>query len=119
MKQTNCRQCGLAILIGEDGLCAECVSLRDRPDATATRTHLNGIPFQDMKQIDEVDRFKLIADKVKSNPGKTIAVLVEYGGANRGKGDRYIAGVRAHLPEVEVSRSIQLVKGIETLVFKI
>ena len=116
---SKCRQCGLEILIGDDGLCAECVSLKERPDATSERKELGGVPFQDMKQIDEADRFKLIADYARDNPGKSIALLVENDAANKGKGDRYIAGVKAQVPEVQVRRTAGVVRGTETIIFKL
>lgn len=114
-----CRQCGQPILIGVDGLCAECTALRDKPDATASRTQLAGVPFKDMKQVDEVDRFKLIADQLRQNQGKNIAVLVENDLSNQGKGDRYIAGVKALVPEVQVRRAPGVVPATETLIFKL
>lgn len=117
--QPTCRQCGRPIIIGFDGLCAECVSLRDKPDATASRTHLAGVPFKDMKQVDEVDRFKLIADHLRKNRGKSVAVLVESDPDNQGKGDRYIAGVKALIPEAQVRRTSGLAPETETIIFKL
>lgn len=114
-----CRQCRQPIVIGVDGLCADCVSLRDRPDATSTRTHLAGVPFKDMKQVDEDDRFKLIADTLRSHRGKNIGVLVESDQANRDKGDRYIAGVKAIVPNVQVRRSPGVVPETETIIFRL
>jgi hypothetical protein len=116
----TCRQCGAPILIGADGLCADCVNLRDKPDTTATRTQLHGVPFKDMKQIDEADRFKMIAGHLKANPGKNVAVMVESGGKYEGKGDRYIAGVQKEAPEATVvKRGPGLVSATETIIFRI
>lgn len=115
----KCRQCNLEILIGEDGLCADCVSLRNHPDATASRTSLAGIPFQDMKQIDEADRFKLIANHLKSNPGQNIGVLLESDPANSGKADRYIAGVRTLVPGATAVKKPGVVAGTVTVIFKL
>jgi hypothetical protein len=115
----KCRQCSQPYTIGLDGLCPECSHLRDFPDATASRTQLAGVPFRDMKQIDETDRFKLIAECLRNNRGKTVAVLVENDATNKGKGDRYIAGVKALVPEAQVSRAPGLVKGTESLMFKL
>lgn len=78
---------------------------------------LGGVPFRDMKQIDEINRFKLIADHLKANRGKRVAVFVENDKANLGKGDRYIAGVVAELPTVKASRGPGVVPGTETLYF--
>jgi hypothetical protein len=112
------RQCGLTSLIMLDGLCPDCVNLRDRPDETSKRASLGGIPFKDLKQVDEADRFKMIANQLRSNPGKTVAVIVEFGGQHAGKGDRYIAGVKAQLPEAKVeARLVGWLEGTETIMF--
>lgn len=115
----TCRQCGLEIVVGLDGLCAECVALKDKPDELSKQTNLRGVPFKDMKQVDEQDRFKLIAGHVTKNPGKSVAVFVECGGEYKGKGDRYIAGVKAIVPKVTVQRKPGPVIGTETLVYKL
>jgi len=115
----KCRQCGLEILIGVDGLCADCVNLKDKPDGTAERTQLGGIPFKDLKQIDEADRFQVIAGHLRANRGKNVAVMVESTGRNKGKGDRYIAGVKAIVSDVQVERAAGILPGTETLIFKL
>lgn len=115
----TCRQCGKGIVIGLDGLCAECVALKEKPDGLSKLTKLGGVPFQDMKKLDEQARFLLIADHINKNPGKNVAVMVERGGENKGKGERYIAGVKAILQNVTVRRAQGLVAGTETLIFKL
>jgi len=117
--KTKCRQCGLEVLIGLDGLCADCVSLRDKPDGVSKMTSLGGVPFKDMKQLDEPERFKLIADFLLNNPGQIIQVYVENTGANKGKGDRYIAGVLALVPLASVRRAAGVVPRTETLIFRL
>lgn len=119
MSSKTCRQCGLEILIGVDGLCADCVNLKDKPDGTAARTHLSGVPFKDLKQIDEIDRFQVIAGHLRANRGKNVAVMVESTGRNKGKGDRYIAGVKAIVNEVQVERAAGILSGTEMLIFKL
>lgn len=82
-------------------------------------TKLGKAPFQDLKQIDEVDRFKVIANHISDNPGKAIVVLVESDAPNKSKGDRYIAGVKSLVPKVGVQRCAGAVSGTETLIFKL
>lgn len=115
-----CRQCGWPYDIGkDDGLCPTCRKLKTSPDGLSKRTHLGKVPFQDMKQMDEVDRIKQIIQHLRENPGKRIAVMVDTGEGHADKGDRYIKQVRAGIPSVElVSRAPGPVPDVETITFK-
>ena len=71
-----------------------------------------------MKQLDEPERFKMIADLLVKNPGKKIAVFVDCGDGHADKGDRYIRGIRALVPKVKLEgRRPGPVKEGETLIF--
>ena len=81
---------------------------------------LAGIPFVDMKKVDEKKRYDLIVKYLKENPGRCTAVMVESGGEYEGKGDRYIAGIRELIPDVElVSRKPGPVPETETILLRI
>lgn len=78
-----------------------------------------GAEFEDMKQVDETDRFKLIVARLKERPGEIIGVMVEAGPGNEDKGDRYVRGIRALLPAVKlIRRTPGPAKGVETIVFR-
>lgn len=111
-----CRQCGAPILDDSiDGLCAGCDFLKKNPDPLTKRKELGGVPFRDMKHMGEDERIKFIVEKLKTMPGKNVAVLVDCGPDHQGKGDRYIEKIRALLPSVKlISRSI-IVKDGESL----
>ena len=66
------------------------------------RTELGGVPFMDMKPIDENDRFDAIAKILKDTPGKAVAVMVDCGPGFEGKGDRYVKAIRAKVPGVSI-----------------
>jgi len=102
------------------GLCEECINLRNQPDSLSNRKHLFGVPFKDVKQVDEDGRIKQITTWLAVNPGKTIGVMVDYGPQHQGKADRYIEKVKALLPEAKVvKRFIGPTPGIETLGFSL
>lgn len=102
MIKQRCRQCGRPDPIGPDGLCGNCRELKKHPDPTSFRTRLGGVPFFDMKQTDEQDRFKLIAQMLVTYPGKEIGVMVDIGEGDEDKGDRYIRNIRELVPNVQV-----------------
>lgn len=117
-----CQQCGVPILLntGTDQLCEDCFQLKQRPDDLSKRKQMFGVPFEDMKHVDEDGRIKVIVDALKNNPGKLIGFMVDTGPAYQGKGDRYIEKLRAVLPNVKVvSRNPGPVKGCETIGFKL
>ena len=100
MSENRCRQCG--ILIEEAGLCASCELLKALPDKLASRKELGGIPFQDMKQVDEAERIRILADHLRAHPGMTCHLMVDLLPGYEDKADRYIRLVTAALPGVEV-----------------
>lgn len=97
-----CKQCGFPTGVDDTGLCLNCRQLKAKPDATSKRKELHGVPFDDMKQVEEEQRFVKIAEHLKQNPGKVIAVMVDCGPGYEDKGDRYIRGVRKLVPGVKV-----------------
>jgi len=83
------------------------------------RLSLAGVPFKDMKQVDEADRIKLIAEYLTKFPGKNIGVMVDTGEGYADKGDRYIRAIRDKIPKVKVvSREPGPVMNVETITFK-
>jgi hypothetical protein len=119
---TNCRQCGVPILFGirPDKLCVECRTLKETPDPLSNRKDLGGIPFQDLKQNDEDERIKIIVNHLIQNPGKIISVMVDYGPAYEGKGDRYAQKVLALAVKAKLVKRIPNfpVEDGETLNFR-
>lgn len=115
-----CRQCGWPYDVGTDGLCKSCRELKEHPDALSKRTSLGGVPFRDMKHMDEPDRIAYIVELLTKNPGRQIAAMVDVGDGHADKGDRYIRGVRAKVPTVKVvSRKPGPVPAVETITFKL
>lgn len=114
-----CRQCGVPILeIREDGLCASCYILQDQPDGLSKRKSLMGVPFRDMKHLDEDDRVKELARMLKEKPGLKIGFMVDCGPEYQGKGDRIIEKLSSVIPNVKViSRLVGPVNGVETITF--
>jgi hypothetical protein len=89
---------------GKRGLCSACEILDVLPDKLSDRKSLCGIPFVDMKRMDEVDRIKQIVQMLRESPGKILLVMVDCGGEYDGKGDRWLAAIRESLPDVKVVR---------------
>lgn len=121
MSAKFCRQCGVPLLeLRDDGLCASCYILQKEPDELSKRKELLGVPFQDMKHLDEDDRVKELARILKEKPGITIGFMVENSAEYQGKGDRILEKLRALLPEVKLlRRNNGPIAGIETLTFKL
>jgi len=115
-----CKQCGWPFEVGtHDGLCPNCRKLQANPDALSKRTTLGGIPFKDLKQLDESERITQIVAFLKAWPGKNIAIVVDCGEGYSDKGDRYIKAVREKLPGVKlISRSPGPVKDGEMITFR-
>lgn len=115
-----CRQCGWPYDVGQDGLCPNCRGLARNPDPLSKRKELGGVPFEDMKQLDEADRFQLIARHIRENPGRNILVMVDTGEGYADKGDRYIKAIRELVPGVKVvSRGPGPVPQAESITFKL
>jgi hypothetical protein len=114
-----CRQCGAPLLeIKDDGLCASCYMLQEHPDGLSKRKELAGIPFRDMKHLDEDDRVRELARLLKQTPKIKIGFMVDCGPQYHGKGDRIIEKLRAILPSVKLhSRLPGPVHEVETLTF--
>lgn len=116
----RCRQCGWPYDVGQDGLCPNCRQLKQKPDALSKRKELGGVPFQDMKHLDEKDRINQIAEALQRWPDRDIAVLVDTGEGYADKGDRYIKGVRELVPRVSlVARVPGPAAGVETITFRL
>lgn len=114
-----CRQCGWP-WVERDGLCKSCLQLQANPDPLSKRTSFRGIPFRDMKHLDEVHRIEQIVQYLKDHPGKNVAAMVDSGDGYQDKGDRYIRAVRAKLPTVKIVRRMPgPVKDGETIVFQL
>lgn len=116
-RQVNCRQCGKEYQIGLDGLCPDCQQLKDHPDELSAKTHLYGVPFKDMKQVDEADRPARVAKVIQENPGANIGVIVDCGPGYKGKPERFIAAVAKLVPGVQAKKRRGPVPGAETITF--
>lgn len=113
-----CRQCGWPY-VESDGLCKNCLALRASPDAVSRRTELGGVPFKDMKQMDEPERIALIVDYLTKQPNQSVAVMVDVGDGHADKGDRYVRAIREKLPRVKVvSRRPGPVAAVETITLR-
>lgn len=113
-----CRRCGWPFGVAPDGLCENCRRLQSKPDELSTSKTFRGVPFQDLKQVDESDRFVEIAACLTRNPGQKIAVMVDTGPGFEDKGDRYIKGVRILAPKTRVvNRFPGPARNSETIVF--
>lgn len=113
-----CRQCGVPLLeeTKTSGLCDGCHNLKTTPDALSKRKHLGTVPFEDMKQIAEDDRIRKLADHLTRHPGHVVTVIVDFGPAYHGKGDRYLEKLYSILPKVKlISRKAGPIKDAETL----
>lgn len=118
MSEERCRQCG--VILEDPGLCPECAKLEVLPDKIADWKQLTGVPFQDMKSLDETKRWEVIVGHLKAHPGKKIAVMVDCGPSYEGKAERYIQGVTRLLPAVKVmGRKPGPVRGVESIIFQL
>lgn len=114
-----CRQCGWPYNVDPSGLCDNCRKLQGQPDPLTKRTTLGNVPFKDLKQLDETERFNQIVGHLRANPGKNIVVIVDTGEGYADKGDRYIRAIREQLPDVEiVQRRPGPVAGAESIILK-
>lgn len=81
---------------------------------------MGGVPFRDMKHLDEDERVKELARLLLETPRLKIGFMVDCGPDYQGKGDRIIEKLRAILPGVKlVSRCHGPVRGVETLTFSL
>lgn len=117
MSALNCRQCGVPLLLKTlTGLCEECFQWSLKPDGLPKMKSLYGVPFEDMKHLDEDERIKKIAEILKRMPGKIVGVMVDKSPAYQGKGDRWIEKIKSLVPGVRVKdRFDGPVKDTETL----
>lgn len=116
----RCRQCGTpeAKEALNDGLCPSCLRLREAPDGLSKATHIAGVPFTDMKQVDEDKRLKVVAAYLNENRGKIIGVMVDTGPGYEDKGDRYVRTIRQLVPTVKlIGRFPGPRPGVETIQF--
>jgi hypothetical protein len=105
MSAQVCRQCGVPILDlhpSNGRLCDGCRKFQENPDELSKRKTFRGIPFKDMKHMDEDDRIKMIAQMLSERPTDVIGLMVETSMDCLGKGDRYIEKIRALVPDVKV-----------------
>lgn len=115
-----CRQCGWPYDVGTDGLCKNCRTLKEHPDGLSKRTSIGGVPFRDMKHMDEPERIAYIVKLLTGNRGRNIAVMVDVGEGHSDKGDRYVRQVRAKLPTVKlINRCPGPIRAVETITFKL
>lgn len=117
-----CRQCGFPDAEPASGLCLNCRQLMVKPDNPPKAVNIAGRPVElkDMKSMDETRRWREFAAMLKANRGRTLAFLVDCGPGYEGKGDRYIAGVKALVPDVTViGRLCTRVPGCEMILFKL
>jgi hypothetical protein len=117
----RCRQCGIPMEESKNGLCAGCDLLETLPDGLAHKKTLHGIPFMDMKTLDEVKRIKAIVEMLQQHPGKKIMVMVDSGPGYEDKADRWIAEIRKQLPQVRVNqrRKNSPVREVESIFLSI
>jgi hypothetical protein len=120
MSAKFCRQCGVPLLdLGDDGLCDSCRKLQQNPDGLSKMTKLGGVPFKDMKHLDEDDRVKELVRMLNESPTRAIGFMVDNGPERQGKGDRIIEKVKSLLPTVKILRRCNgPVANVETISFR-
>lgn len=117
MSALYCPKCGVPMLEKTmTGLCEECFQWSLKPDGLSKRKRLFGVPFEDLKHLDEDERIKQIVGHVKRMPGKVVAFMVDKSPEYQGKGDRWIEKIKALLPGVKIKdRYDGPVKNVETI----
>lgn len=101
-----------------DGLCVGCQELQRNPDALSKLKTVGGVPFKDMKHLDEDDRVKELAKILTDNPNTVVGFMVDTGAAYQGKGDRIIDKLKKLVPDVKIiSRRNGPTAGTETIKF--
>ena len=56
--------------------------------------------YRDIADFPEDERIDIIVQQLKDNPGKKLAFIVDSGAGYLGKAERYIAKIKAKLPDV-------------------
>jgi hypothetical protein len=107
------------LVVSDDGLCDSCRKLKENPDGLSKKTSIGGIPFKDMKHLDEDDRVKELVRMLNEKPTQVIGFMVDNGPEHQGKGDRIIEKVKALLPTVNILRRCNgPVANVETISFR-